>query len=169
MADADQKDVLANMGSFDLASELNEAKFYVDQGMVSEAREILLRISEMLPHHRAVKESVKYFETNTGESIHSGAGKGDGEFVDLAADLNQEFDVPQPAASNTSAPVKEAGKQNNDGDADEISGELYDAKFFYEEKMFKEALICLKRVLEIDPKNPDASALVKKIKETVKK
>lgn len=169
---------IIDAGSFDLASELNEADFYLSKSMFEEAREVLERAHHFMPYHKLVREALQHFTEVTGEPIGAPAEATDD-------DEDDDFDDPEPApvaaappapatASKSApapaaAPAMPAENAATDNSPIDVEEELYDASFYVDQEMFKEALLSIKKIMKVNPKHAEALRLLAEIKKRLKK
>jgi tetratricopeptide (TPR) repeat protein len=180
---------MIDAGSFDLASELNEADFYLSKSMFEEAREVLERAHHFMPYHKLVREALSHFTEVTGEPIGNPPPDADDDEDETeepteepaaiaAPEPPPERAAPTPAANPAPAPapapvpvptaVETAAPGNPVSDID-VEEELYDASFYIDQAMFKEALLSIKKIMKIDSKHPEALQLLGEIKKRLKK
>ena len=143
---------MIDASSFDLASELSEVDFYLSKNMYDEAKDVLERANHFMPYHKLVREAVAKFQEITGEVIGNNSGGEDSAEAE-----------PQESSPASGAEVEKAATTSA------FEEELYDARFYIEEAMYKEALLSIKRVLKEEPKHTEALALVVDIKKRLKK
>ncbi len=144
---------IGNGVALDLVALVEEIRHFEERGLeVRNRLTISDRAHLVMPYHKLVREAVAKFQEITGEVIGNNSGGEDSAEAE-----------PQESSPASGAEVEKAATTSA------FEEELYDARFYIEEAMYKEALLSIKRVLKEEPKHTEALALVVDIKKRLKK